>query len=105
MAYSTLGSNQMNNIKVAGNIYLTLVTALLLCNLALAHDGETHQNQSSNTKPAVTTTAAVTSKKKTVWGKNYFPNSTLITQDGDKVRFFDDLIKDRVVAINFIFTS
>ncbi|WP_433771947.1 SCO family protein [Pseudomonas putida] len=41
----------------------------------------------------------------TPWGKDYFPNTELVNQDGQKVRFFDDLIKDKVVAINFIFTS
>ena len=39
-----------------------------------------------------------------VWGANYFPNVELTTHDGKKVRFFDDLIKDKVVAINFIYT-
>jgi protein SCO1/2 len=39
------------------------------------------------------------------WGADYFPNVPLITHDGQEVRFFDDLIKDKVVAINFIFTS
>ena len=38
------------------------------------------------------------------WGANYFPNVELITQDGKKVRFYDDLIKDKVFAINFIYT-
>ena len=39
------------------------------------------------------------------WGANYFPNVELVTQDGETVRFFDDLIKDRIVAINFIYTT
>ena len=39
------------------------------------------------------------------WGANYFPNVPLVTQDGDHVRFFDDLIKDKIVVINFIYTS
>jgi len=39
------------------------------------------------------------------WGADYFPNVELTTHEGKKVRFFDDLIKDKVVAINFIFTS
>jgi cytochrome oxidase Cu insertion factor (SCO1/SenC/PrrC family) len=39
------------------------------------------------------------------WGANYFPNVPLITQDGKSVLFFDDLIKDRIVSINFIYTS
>ncbi|MFI3221201.1 MAG: SCO family protein [Methylococcales bacterium] len=38
------------------------------------------------------------------WGGNYFPNVELVTQDGKKVRFYDDLIKDKVFAINFIYT-
>jgi protein SCO1/2 len=39
------------------------------------------------------------------WGANYFPNVPLVTQDGKTVRFYDDLIKDKAVAINFIYTS
>ncbi|MGB5307338.1 MAG: SCO family protein, partial [Arenicellales bacterium] len=38
------------------------------------------------------------------WGANYFPNVTLTTHEGKEVRFFDDVIKDKVVAINFIYT-
>ncbi len=38
------------------------------------------------------------------WGKDYFPNVELVDQDGKTVRFYDDLIKDKVVVINFIFT-
>lgn len=41
----------------------------------------------------------------TPWGQNYFPNVPLVTQDNKQVRFFDDLIKGKVVAINFIFTG
>jgi protein SCO1/2 len=39
------------------------------------------------------------------WGANYFPNVPLITHEGKSVRFFDDLIKDKVVVINFIYTT
>ena len=38
------------------------------------------------------------------WGADYFPNVTLTTHEGKEVRFFDDVIKDKVVAINFIYT-
>ena len=34
-----------------------------------------------------------------------FPNVPLLTQDGTRVLFYDDLIKGRVVLINFFFTS
>ena len=39
------------------------------------------------------------------WGGNHFPNVELITQHGKKVRFYDDLIKGKVVAINLIYTT
>lgn len=38
------------------------------------------------------------------WGVDYFPNVLLLTQDGKTVRFYEDLIKNKVVAINFIYT-
>jgi copper(I)-binding protein/cytochrome oxidase Cu insertion factor (SCO1/SenC/PrrC family) len=38
------------------------------------------------------------------WGADYFPNVPLITHEGKTVHFFEDLIKDRIVAINFIYT-
>ena len=34
-----------------------------------------------------------------------FPNVELRTQDGTRVRFYEDLIKGKVVLINFFFTS
>jgi protein SCO1/2 len=47
---------------------------------------------------------ATAAPKDSPWGKDYFPNIELVNQDGKKVRFYDDLIKDKIVAINFIFT-
>ena len=35
----------------------------------------------------------------------YFPNSELLTQDNKAVRFFDDLLRGKVVVINFMFTT
>lgn len=45
------------------------------------------------------------SHAKGVWGADYFPNFTLTDHNGKKVKFFDDLLKDKIVAINFIYTS
>lgn len=39
------------------------------------------------------------------WGKEYFPNVPLTTHNGDQVRFFDDLIENKIVVINFIYTT
>jgi protein SCO1 len=39
------------------------------------------------------------------WGANYFPNVVLVTQDGNTVRFYDDLLKGKSVAVNIMYTS
>ena len=39
------------------------------------------------------------------WNENFFPNVELIDQDGNKMKFYDDMLKDKVVMINFIFTT
>src|ERR1044071_6271539 len=36
---------------------------------------------------------------------SHFPNVELTTQDGKKVRFYDDLVKGKVVAIDLIYTT
>lgn len=41
----------------------------------------------------------------TPWGANYFPNVALTNHLGETLHFFDDLIKDKVVVINFIYTT
>lgn len=76
-------------------VLLVLVLALLAASLSfwLIASRQTETDQ------------AVADDTASPWGANYFPNIPLVTQDGEKVRFFDDLIKDKVVAINFIFTG
>jgi len=37
--------------------------------------------------------------------RRYFPNVKLQTQDGKTVNFYDDLIKDKVVTINFFYAK
>jgi protein SCO1 len=39
------------------------------------------------------------------WGESYIPNVPLVTQDGQVVRLYDDLIKNKIVLINFIYAS
>lgn len=39
------------------------------------------------------------------WGANYFPNLSVVTHEGKTLRFYDDLIKDKIVVINFIYAS
>jgi len=35
----------------------------------------------------------------------YFPNTPLVTQDGARVRFYDDLVRDKCVLIQFMYTT
>jgi protein SCO1/2 len=37
--------------------------------------------------------------------KRYFPNIELTTHEGKKVRFYDDLVKDKIVVINFMYAK
>ena len=81
------------------HLVLVLATCVLASQLLVA-------GQSPST-PAPLPTAADTAvaDSATPWGGDYFPNTLLTNQDGRQVRFFDDLIKGKVVVINFIFTS
>jgi protein SCO1/2 len=40
----------------------------------------------------------------TPWGADYFPNVPLVNQDGVVVRFYDDVIKGKAVAVNLMYT-
>lgn len=35
----------------------------------------------------------------------YFPNITLVTHEGRRVKFYDDLIKDKIVLLNFMYAN
>jgi protein SCO1 len=57
---------------------------------------------------------ALPSRQKVSWAsmlprevirERYFPNVLLTTHEGEQVRFYDDLIKDKLVTINFVYTS
>lgn len=40
-----------------------------------------------------------------IWDAEYFTNTPIVTHDGRTLRFYDDLIKDKIVVVNFIYTS
>jgi protein SCO1/2 len=68
---------------------ITTLAALFLASIALMIGGGT---------PA----AAATKGSPT--GASYFPNAPLVTQEGQAVRFYDDLLKDKNVVINTLDT-
>jgi len=38
-------------------------------------------------------------------GADYFPNLPVVTQDGKTLKFYDEVIKDKIVLISFIYTN
>lgn len=40
-----------------------------------------------------------------VMRRRYFPNLVLTTHEGRKVRFYDDLLKDKIVVLNLMYAS
>ena len=48
--------------------------------------------------------SGVTTAQNRPWGEGYIPNLPVVTQDGKTVRFYDDLVKGKIVIISFIYT-
>lgn len=42
--------------------------------------------------------------RKLLDAKTRFPNIQLRTQNNEPVRFYDDLVKDKIVLVNFMYT-
>jgi len=51
---------------------------------------------------AVSVLAPATAAAQSPWGKDYFPNVTLTTQDNKKVKFYDEVLKGKILVVNFI---
>lgn len=79
-----------------------LAPLLLACLLpwasAQAHQGS-HEAKAGN-EPAVTAVSPVGTRD----ARSYFTDSELLTQDGQRVRFYSDVLADQVVLINVVFT-
>jgi len=93
-------------------IFLLLSISIFVSQGSIAVS-ETAGNQKAKTNADVKRQKVDISKKPTkrvrkkhdLYGEGYFPNYVLTTEEGKKVKFFDDLIKDKVFSINFIFTN
>ncbi len=66
---------------------------------ALAHEGAEHAGAPTPTPPPASTPATGTHDAQT-----YFTDTELLDQDGKPVRFYSDVLKNRVVLLNVIFT-
>src|SRR5262245_47018202 len=60
---------------------------------------------SATAAPAATVADSAQEQAREAVRLRYFPNLTLRTHDGKKVRFYDDLIKGRVVTLNFFYAK
>jgi protein SCO1/2 len=91
----TKGVKSWAGVKAAAAMLTAAALQQMAVEPARAHETGKHDASA----PAVRT---VTANR---WGANYFPNIILTTQDGTKVRFYDELLKGKSVAINIIYTS
>lgn len=69
--------------------------------LALAQEGQKAKPPASGGAPP----QASPSPDRETKQRSYFTDLELVTQDGEKVRFYTDILKDRVVLLNFFFTN
>jgi len=54
---------------------------------------------------ALTLAAPQAVSQQTRWRADYFPNVVLTDHNGRQLRFYDDIIRGKIVSINFIYTS
>lgn len=85
-------------MKCLRNIAMVLGIGFLV--MPVAGLAETVQEAAAPRTAPATDTAAAEEK-----ARKYFTDLEVIDQNGKRLRFYSDVLKDRVVLINFIFTS
>jgi len=88
---------------------LTALAFALGMGAAQAHSGHTAP-AADNGKPNVsdvkkTPAAGVPVAEREAKARNYFTDTKLKSSDGREMRFFSDVLKDRLVLINFVYTN
>ncbi len=91
-------------------ILLGSLVASCLSLPVMAHEGGNHDKATvseekatvSLTPSRVTNPDVVANEEK---ARAYFTDLELVTQEGETVKFFSDVLKDKIVVINFIFTN
>ena len=83
----------------------TITAALLVAFFALYGPGARAHGTEHHDAQAGAAPAAPPAPVANRYGAGYFPNVPLVTQDGKTVRFYDDLLKGKSVALNIIYTS
>ena len=57
------------------------------------------------THPVASTTLTLSEQARRRIQAQHLPNIPLLTHEGKRVRFYDDLIKDKIVSLNFFFAN
>ena len=78
---------------------LLIALGLVAAPTPRAHDG--HRPEASVASEA---SVAPVAAPRQPWGAEHFPNVRLFTHEGKAVRFYDDLLKGKAVAINVMYT-
>ena len=72
---------------------------------ALIARGETRVASADKTPPIASRAFAPRRSGREVIRDRYFANVPLITSEGEKVRFYDDLLKDKIVILNLMYAK
>jgi cytochrome oxidase Cu insertion factor (SCO1/SenC/PrrC family) len=80
----------------------TTVTILTLLGMASAAAWGHHVQTKAEAQPASAQKRVIADEQA---ARNYFTDLPLLTQDGKQVRFFTDVLKDKVVLISFVYTE
>jgi protein SCO1/2 len=72
---------------------------------ALVARGETRQVATASTSSNGKRQFAPPLSGREVMRRRYFPDIELVTSDGEKVRFYDDLLKDKIVILNAMYAK
>jgi len=92
----------MHSVKTLRFILLLLAAVCLVSGRGVAFPGGA---QAENTAQRNDRVQTVESKLPSGPTKVSIPDATVLDQNGRKLRFYTDLVKDKTIAINFIFTT
>ena len=83
---------------------VSLIAVALILPAAAHQDTAAHQGTAGAAKaqPAAKSQPSTPNEQK---ARQYFTDLPLLTQEGKSVRFYTDVLKDRVVLINFVYTN
>ena len=76
--------------------------AAFLASAAAAHDGASHSQQPEATDATAKANLPDDVEQK---ARSYFTDLPVVTQDGTELRFFTDVLKDRVVLVSLFFAN